>query len=150
MERFHLSSSILQSAKPMNMSIQKTVALVLCLAKLHNYCMNANDNVVLPCTASDQWPNEVNGAVPMEEMEHFDKSGGITPRQLVDGGHHFDDILGINGHHNDDTITYVRVKAQHFHAIDCMILLPRLVLLIDHHYKPDHSRITCSEVKNCC
>jgi hypothetical protein len=32
----------------------------------------------------------------MEEMEHFDSSGGITPRQLVDGGHHFDDI-GING-----------------------------------------------------
>ncbi len=35
----------------------------------------------------------------MEETEHFDSSGGITPRQSVDGGHHFDDI-GINGCYN--------------------------------------------------
>ena len=92
--------SILRSAIPMNVSIRKTVALVLCLAKLHNYCIDADDNVVLPCTASDEWQHEVNGAVPMEETEHSDSSGGITPRQLLEGGHHFDDIGGITGRYN--------------------------------------------------
>ena len=88
--------SILRSAIPMNVSIRKTVALVLCLAKMHNSCIVADDNVVLSCTASDEWKNEVNGAVQMIETEHSDSSGGITPRQLLDGGHHFDDT-GING-----------------------------------------------------
>ncbi len=39
--------SILQSAIPMNVSIQKNVELVVCLAKLHNYCIDADDNDVL-------------------------------------------------------------------------------------------------------
>ena len=92
--------AILRSAIPMNVSIQKTVALVLCLAKLHNYCIVADDNVVLPCTASDEWQHEINGAVPMVETEHSDSGGGITPRQLLEGGHHFDDIGGITGRYN--------------------------------------------------
>jgi hypothetical protein len=46
---------MLRSAIPMNVSIQKTVALVPCLAKFHNYCIDANDTVVLSSTASDKW-----------------------------------------------------------------------------------------------
>ena len=66
----------------MNVSIRKTVALILlCLAKLHSYCINADDNVVLPCTASDEWQNEVNGAVPMVETEYSDSSGGSTEQE---------------------------------------------------------------------
>jgi hypothetical protein len=35
----------------MNVSVQKTIVLaVLALAKLHNYCINSNDGVVLPAT----------------------------------------------------------------------------------------------------
>jgi hypothetical protein len=59
----------------------------------------SNENAVLPCTASEEWQNKVNGAVPMEEMEHFDSSGGITLCQWFGSGHHFDDI-GINGCYN--------------------------------------------------
>jgi hypothetical protein len=92
--------SILRSAIPINVSIRTTVALVLCLAKLHNYCIDAdNTTVVLSSTASDEWQHEMNGAVPMVPTDHSDSNGGITPRQLLDGGNHFDDI-GINGRYN--------------------------------------------------
>jgi hypothetical protein len=47
--------SILRSAIPMNVSVRKTVALVLCLAKLHNYCVDADDTDILLSTASDEW-----------------------------------------------------------------------------------------------
>jgi hypothetical protein len=50
-----------------------------------------------PCaTASDAWQSESNGAVPLvATTEHYDSNRGITPYQLLHGGHHSDD-LGIN------------------------------------------------------
>jgi SAM-dependent methyltransferase len=47
----------------MNIRIEKTVALVVALAKLHNYCINANDNDISANTARDKWTSEINGAV---------------------------------------------------------------------------------------
>ncbi len=93
--------AILRSAIPMNVSVKKTVALVLALAKLHNYCI---ENDVSQCdvsynSAADKWQNEVNGAVPLVETQHAESSRDVTPRQLLDGGHHFDDI-GMNGRYN--------------------------------------------------
>jgi hypothetical protein len=44
---------ILRSAISMNVTIQKTVALVLSLAKLHNFCINADDGNSDTYTASD-------------------------------------------------------------------------------------------------
>jgi hypothetical protein len=35
--------AILRSAIPVNVTIKKTVALVLALAKLHNYCIEVED-----------------------------------------------------------------------------------------------------------
>jgi hypothetical protein len=84
----------------MNVSIGKTIALVLALAKLHNFCIaEANDAVVLPATARDEWQSEVNGAVPLVRQTQHPESGGITPPQLLDGGNHFDDV-GNNGRYN--------------------------------------------------
>jgi hypothetical protein len=82
----------------------------------------------------------------MEETEHFDS---ITRASWLMA----DIILMILGSmvvitDNNGTTTYVRMKSQHFHAIDCMFWLPRLVLF-DHQYKPNQNRITSSEVKNC-
>ena len=97
--------SILRSAIPMNVSVRKTVALVLALAKLHNYCIDAVDTVV-PLTAVDEWESEVNGAVPLVEIGNSSddalNSGeqGATPQQLLDGGNHFDDIGGNAGRRN--------------------------------------------------
>jgi hypothetical protein len=82
----------------MGVNITKTVAIVLALAKLHNNCMNYNHSDA-PCTiASDAWQSELNGAVPLvASTEHDDSNRGITPHQLLHGGHHSDN-LGINGH----------------------------------------------------
>ena len=93
--------AILRSAIPMGVTIKKTVALVLALAKLHNYCIDCNDSRVAPSTPSDEWRSEVHGAVLLVDTteDHNNLDGGVTPRQLLDGGHHFDDF-GINGRYN--------------------------------------------------
>jgi hypothetical protein len=94
--------AILRSAIPMNVTVQKTVALVLALARLHNYCIDADEsNCDVPySTAVDEWRNEVNRAVPLVETPHSESTrGAVTPRQLLDGGHHFDDI-GVTGRYN--------------------------------------------------
>jgi hypothetical protein len=92
--------SILRSAIPMNVSIRKTVTLVLCLAKLHNYCTDADDTVVLSSTAYDKkWQHEMHGAVLLVATDHSDSNGWIAPRHLLEGGNHFDDI-GLSGRYN--------------------------------------------------
>jgi DDE superfamily endonuclease len=93
--------AILRSAIPMNVSVKKTVALVLALAKLHNYCI---DNDVSHCdvafmSAADEWRNEMNGAVPLVETQHSESNHDVAPRQWLDGGHHFDDI-GLTERYN--------------------------------------------------
>ena len=86
--------AILRSAIPMNVSIAKTVALVVALAKLHNYCIDADERDIASNTARDEWISEVNGAVPLvpvdEDLQHVGNE--VTPEQLLHGGHHFDDI----------------------------------------------------------
>jgi hypothetical protein len=79
----------------MNVSVRKAVALVLALAKLHNYCIDPYDCVVLPSTAPDAWEMEVNGAVTLVKVDGSD----VAIQQLIDGGNHFDDI-GYHRRHN--------------------------------------------------
>jgi hypothetical protein len=80
-----------------NIRIEKTVALVVALAKLHNFCIDANDNDISANTARDEWTSEINGAVPLVPVEGHDESsesslGDVIPEQLLHGGEHFDDI----------------------------------------------------------
>ncbi len=86
--------AILRSAIPMNVTIQKTVAPVLSLAKLHNFCINADDRNSDTYTASDEWLNELNGAVPLvtTTQDLQSRHEEVIPEQLLHGGHHFDDI----------------------------------------------------------
>jgi hypothetical protein len=78
----------------MNVGIAMTVALVVALAKLHNYCIDADERNIASNTALDEWISEVNGAVPIvqvnEDLQHA--GNDIIPEQLLHGGHHFDDI----------------------------------------------------------
>ncbi|KAI2501607.1 DDE superfamily endonuclease [Fragilaria crotonensis] len=91
--------AILRSAIPMNVTIQKTVALVMALAKLHNYCIDADDGTSdLTSTANDEWHTEVNGAVPL--VAPGDSRHDLIPEQLLDGGNHFDDLGGHTGRYN--------------------------------------------------
>jgi hypothetical protein len=59
--------AILRSAIPMNVTVHKTVALVLALARLHNYCNDENEASCYAAysTAADEWRNEVSGAVTL-------------------------------------------------------------------------------------
>ena len=88
--------AILRSAIPVNIRIEKTVALVVALAKLHNFCINAKDKDIAARTANDEWASEINGAVPLVPVEGSDTSdlnqSDVVPEQLLHGGEHFDDI----------------------------------------------------------
>jgi hypothetical protein len=73
--------------------------LVLALAKLHNYCIDAQDdsrNVLL--TASNEWVTEINGGVPLVPVAaDFQSGNDVVPGQLLHGGYHFDNIGGAVG-----------------------------------------------------
>ena len=89
---------ILRSAIPLNVTVQKTVALVDALAKLHNYCIDTDGNSDLTSTAQDERQNEVNGAIPLvttRQQDSQSSSGNeVIPEQLMHVGHHFDDVGG--------------------------------------------------------
>jgi DDE superfamily endonuclease len=91
--------AILRSAILVNVTVAKTVALVLALAKLHNYCLDEDHHVTpdLSYLPNDEWNMEMNGGVPLVTVTH---DGGVTPQQLLNGGNHFDDLGGIPGQYN--------------------------------------------------
>ncbi len=63
------------------------------------HSLNFTTSVLLPGTASDQWQNKENGAVPLVQLAQRPESEGVTPQQLLDGGHHLVDV-GNNGRYN--------------------------------------------------
>jgi len=79
---------LLRRAMPKNMPLKKIIAIVNCLCRLHNYCIDRVDNEILPQTMADQWHSEFQGVVPLEERRGADVP---IPRQLIGGGNHFDD-----------------------------------------------------------
>ena len=85
----------------MKVTVRKTVALALALAKLHNYCIDVGDNCSdVRSTAIDEWTAEANGAVPLVPVQTENACQNVVPEQLVGGGHHFDDVGGSAGRHN--------------------------------------------------
>jgi hypothetical protein len=92
----HPRWAILRSTIPVNLRIERTVVLVMALAKLHNHCINAKDNNISANTARDKWTSEINGAVPLVRVEgHDEGSTDVVPEQLLHSGEHFDDIAWI-------------------------------------------------------
>jgi hypothetical protein len=82
--------SILRRPMPRNITVKKTIAMVCCLAKLHNFCINEVDSEKMsPLSAQDVITLENAGVVPL--TEHTGTSQGV-PTQLLAGGHHFDDM----------------------------------------------------------
>ena len=112
----------------MKIPVHKTVALVLALAKLHNYRTDENEARcdVAYSSAIDEWRNELTGAVPLVEtthQQHTDASSTtdtVTPRQLLDGATiSMTSVSTVAAIDRDGTITSVGVLECHFHAIDC-------------------------------
>ncbi len=77
----------------MHVSIKKTIALVIALFKLHNFCIDERD-LVPPVRAIDELRTEMQGGVPLEAALTLTSDGRrvVLPRQLMDGGLHFDDV----------------------------------------------------------
>ena len=54
----------------MKVTVPKTVALVLALAKIHNYCIDAQDSCTdVGITVLDKWTSELNGAVQLVQCK---------------------------------------------------------------------------------
>ena len=71
---------------PVGITLAKTTALVYCLFKLRNYCIDEREHVKLP-TFQDTATISMVGGVPMERS----RWGHLAPDQLLGGGHHTDD-----------------------------------------------------------
>jgi hypothetical protein len=144
--------AILQSAIPMNVTVHKTVALILALAKLHNYCIDADDGNSDTYTASDEWQNELNGAVPLvaTTQDAQSRHDDVIPEQLVQGGHHFDDIGGIAGRHNRQRrFNYMSANDGYpYHAIAYTCTLHLLVLPGQHRYLLRYDISTSKSTRN--
>lgn len=79
---------LLQRALPASINMKKIPQLVMCLARLHNFCITQrllkNKRVKLaPPLAIDAAEIAANGGMP---------AGEYSPQQLLGGGEHFDDV----------------------------------------------------------
>jgi hypothetical protein len=118
--------AILQTALPCGISIQRTIALVNALAKLHNFCIERNEMNSVESSIDDRFRIENNelGFVPLEETNNCDVA---VPLQLLDGGNHLDDISRLERRRHDRNTTQ---------NLDGGLVLPREKLLchvIDKH-----------------
>ena len=101
---------LLRTAMPLGISIKKTIALVVALAKLHNFCLDQalhNDGSTSQHTTTQDIENILiqdyenitmneHGSIPLVFNED---AGTSTPDDLIGGGDHFDDVprLGRRG-----------------------------------------------------
>lgn len=81
--------AILRAPIPRGITIKRTVAMVNALAKLHNFCIDEKEADVpaLPPRDLVRVMTNERGFLPMEES-----GPPLPPRQLLDGGDHFDDF----------------------------------------------------------
>ena len=87
---------MLRMVMPRNISVPKTISLVLALAKLHNFCIDEAE--VIPANLLSQDEQNItgnrNGSVPLVAdplIAEIINVNTTTPRDLMGGGEHFDD-----------------------------------------------------------
>ena len=83
---------ILRSAIPQGISLQKTTALVICLAKLHNFCLDEKE-LILPATIADQLNVESQEVGHVALVQRDLVGNQLVPAQLIGAGHHFQDVV---------------------------------------------------------
>jgi len=85
---------ILRRPLPATLGIYKINALVMCLARLHNYCINRRLKDA-PALAKDSVEIASHGGIPLERSALNE----MSPDQLLHGGEHFDewDREGLRG-----------------------------------------------------
>ena len=84
---------ILCSAVPHGITIKKTVAMVNAMAKLHNFCIDCVDGTnTAEGLLSKDMSNLMSSELGYVELENVDGSEVDLPVQLMNAGHHFDDV----------------------------------------------------------
>jgi hypothetical protein len=80
---------------PKKITLKKKVAMVMCLGKLHNYCVDERESSISPLTQGDEATSiELEGAVPLQSYFTNTTEGHLTgqqglPMQLMDAGNHY-------------------------------------------------------------
>ncbi len=82
--------SILRSCLPKRFSLKKIAALVVALAKLHNFCIDMNENKIAEPLALDEENLILNGG--LVNLEPIAGQQQQIPLDLINGGNHMDDI----------------------------------------------------------
>ena len=87
---------VLRSAIPSGISVRRTTALVLALAKIHNFCIDQTDTMILSNTPADEVDlmSRGTGSIPVDASDYEDGThdDSWTPSQLLVGSKHFDDV----------------------------------------------------------
>jgi hypothetical protein len=81
---------------PLDITIVQTVAIVNCLARLHNFCIDEADRLGEVSWVEEKLPldvenmiNNPDGYVPLMMVDNHDDIA--IPVEIMDAGHHFDD-----------------------------------------------------------
>lgn len=78
---------------PMNTSIKKIIAMVNSLGKLHNFCIDMQEeNEVLIDSSAEDLHNVMDSAEGFVTLDEVDGVDTPLPLQLLDGGNHFIDV----------------------------------------------------------
>jgi len=71
---------------PAAIGLKKTGRMVMCLARLHNFCIDRRLGAAAPPLATDSVEISSYGGIELEAVEMNDNS----PEQLLHGGEHFE------------------------------------------------------------
>jgi DDE superfamily endonuclease len=83
---------ILRKSIPPNISTAKTTALVMCLCRLQNYCIDHNDINVPTARHSDMLAISLEGGISNPDSEAaINSNAEYRPVELLDGGNHQND-----------------------------------------------------------
>jgi hypothetical protein len=86
---------MLRKAIPMNITVQKTTSLLMCLCKLHNYCLAQSETIACPLS-EDVMNIRMDGGFPLPRFDNNDEWAMDEVKDridgLMDGGRHFDDV----------------------------------------------------------
>ena len=82
----------MRSAIPCNITIVRTIALVSCLARLHNFCINEvkRTKELDKDALSMDIEHMMNGPEGYVPLVNNNSHNVPTPKNILDGGNHFD------------------------------------------------------------
>ena len=94
---------ILGSAMPQGITIKKPLAMVNTMAKLHNFCIDRVDGTnTAEGLLSKDMPHLMNSELGYVELENVDGSEVDLPVQLMNAGHHLNDVPEPQSRHRGE------------------------------------------------